>query len=89
MAPPVGVVQGVWITLLNAAVTLTGCKYYYGKPSAANWNWAEDHTDCLRAVGILNENKQYAMVSSGPYRACMLAKGSQREEKVGAPRVLA
>lgn len=68
---------------LVTTVLFTGCgKYYYGKPGAATWDWGADHTACLREVGALTENKQYAVVAANPYRACMLAKGWTREQRL-------
>lgn len=71
----------LWIAV--AALVLLGCgKFYWGKPGAAQWEFADDHRECVSQVALTNANKEYGVVPKDLYRACLKARGWQRKQHV-------
>ena len=68
------------------AVLLGGCgRYYWGRPGAAVGDFQRDNGECAAEAAPAPRPGEYAVFDTETYRACLAARGWQRDQQWDPP----
>ena len=79
-------ILAIGLVAVGLATSLSGCRYYWYKPNSTAEMFSADNDGCLQeARSASPATERYGIASEQVYRACLQARGYQREKTTSGP----